>query len=248
MATKLYSDSARQTTLASGISGGAATMTLADATGWPSPSAGQEANVAVDYGDQSLVEVGTYTSRSGNVLSGVTGISNGHSSGAKVWHVISAVDAAKGANAATTTLVRKTAAESVTSSIAVQDDDHLTLAVAANEVWEIQLVLVFETGAAAGDAKTNVSIPAGASIKGMATGLTEPATGTSNVQLLAVTSGGDEFVWGTSPSFYSVVKYQATVVVGATAGNVKLRWAQGTSSATATVLSANSYLIARKVS
>ena len=91
----IFSDNARHTTLSTGISGGATSLVLADATGWPSPTGDQTSRVIVDYGDQALVEVGSYTSRSGNTLSGVTGIDSGHLAGVEVRHGFGSEDMQK---------------------------------------------------------------------------------------------------------------------------------------------------------
>lgn len=55
---------------------------------------------------------------------------------------------------------RKTADEPVTSSTALQDDDHLLLAVGANEVWEFDMTL-YVTGDVGGDLALTVAGPAG---------------------------------------------------------------------------------------
>lgn len=241
MATKLFSDSARHTTLASGISGGAASITVADATGWPSPSAGQEANVAVDYGDQALVEVGTYTSRSGNVLSGVTGIASAHSAGVEVWHVHSAADASRGANVPAHAIAYKSADESVTSSTTIQDDNGLFLPLGANEIWLFTAVILY-SGATAGDIRVAFSVPAGATLNWSAPGAPTVA------DAYAVATDNETFTnaYGATGA-KTVLLGVGRVANGGTPGNLQFRFAQQVSNATPTTVYAGSHVIAHRV-
>lgn len=142
---------------------------------------------------------------------------------------------------------RKTADESVTSSITLQDDDHLTFAIAANEVWQAEFILAVD-GAAAGDLRVSLGVPAGATYRrfdlGPAPGVADAET--SSVAIGSRTTGVASF--GTaSATDTGTVRVVFLVVNGATAGTIVLQWAQLTSSATATTLRQHSHMMARRV-
>lgn len=140
-------------------------------------------------------------------------------------------------------IVRKPSDESVTSSTVLQDDDSLVLTVAANEVWQFKYNLRYEGGTAGGsDLKISWSLP---------------ASGRVNAYAVVMNTAGNAF-----PLFWDITTTDASpgalqtngggVVRGATiegwfinagtAGNYTLRWAQNSSSATATKILANSTL------
>jgi hypothetical protein len=139
-------------------------------------------------------------------------------------------------------MIRKTADESVASSTAYQDDDHLFLPVGVNEVWEFSLYLIGQSHAT-GKFKCQFTVPTGGTMlwenmvvwgDTIATVL-KTETGTlTNYQFPASASKGGMCIKG----WY---------FGGANAGNMKLQWAQYASYATATILFANSYLTARKI-
>jgi hypothetical protein len=140
-------------------------------------------------------------------------------------------------------IARKTADESVTSSTALQDDDHLVLNLAANEVWEFRYNLRYEGGTQnASDLKISWGLP---------------ASGRVNAHAAAINSAGSPlvFTWDItttdgSPSSFGTngagVARGATIegqfINGGTAGNYTLRWAQLTSNGTPTKILANSTL------
>lgn len=145
-------------------------------------------------------------------------------------------------------LVRKTATESVTSSTALQDDDELLIPAGANEVWALDFVL-YTDGATAGDIKATVVGPAGAtgtvSVQGPGTGATTFADHLTNEQSAGLGTAPPAGTLGAgNPTRVSV---RALVVNGATAGDVKLQWAQNVSNGTATRVLANSHLIAHRI-
>ncbi|MBL7997976.1 MAG: hypothetical protein JNL32_04995 [Candidatus Kapabacteria bacterium] len=133
---------------------------------------------------------------------------------------------------------RKTADESVASSATVQDDDHLFLALAANQVWEVEGMVDFTSASATPGAQFGFSVPAGASFKmtyhsndGAASAFTSgvnDGSGNSSVQVAAAGA--------------SVVHVKGIVVMGGTAGDFRLRWAQNSANASATTARTNSYL------
>jgi len=146
------------------------------------------------------------------------------------------------------TVVRKTADESVTSSTTLQDDDHLLFAVGANEIWSVTAYLRVD-GATAGDFKAAFSAPAAAAgwqaVIGPGTGATTFEDAATNNQAATL---------GTAPSAgmlgagnFVLVQVIGLIVNGANAGNVVLQWAQRASSATATRIMTNSFLVAHQI-
>lgn len=152
---------------------------------------------------------------------------------------------AVGSSGTSATVVRKTADETVTSSTTLQNDDHLTFAIAANEIWTVDYFLVAGAGDEAADIKLDLAIPAGATyligVHGLTTGVT-----TYEGDLKAI---ADSTPWslGIDNAVRTTILLFATVVNGATPGNVVLQWAQNASSGTGTTLVANSRLIAHKI-
>ena len=66
--------------------------------------------------------------------------------------------------------VYKSADETVNASSTLQDDDELTFAIAANEVWEFSCVLAYVSNTTA-DIKFQFSLPSGATMNGFASRL-----------------------------------------------------------------------------
>lgn len=137
--------------------------------------------------------------------------------------------------------VRKTADESVTSSTALQDDDHLSFAIGANEEWVVRFTIFVSNNLGTTGIRVAINAPGGATIRhydalhadgnsigGMNTGIgssafTAASMSSSNAALLMIT------LW---------------VLNGATPGTVQLRWCQDTSSATALTFNRGSHLVA----
>lgn len=141
--------------------------------------------------------------------------------------------------------IRKTADQSVTSSTALVDDTHLQFAIAANEVWSGQLTL-FTTGSTAGDVKYAFNVPASAvGVWGSISPNQSIAGATDTTRWEAFTAFGDATLAApgtlTTPTVGMLYFY---VENAGTAGTFKLRWAQLTSSGTATTLLKGSNLIA----
>jgi len=146
------------------------------------------------------------------------------------------------------TTVRKTADETVTSSTVLQNDNHLLLAMAANEIWEVRFKLMV-TAAQAGDIKYAFTVPAGATVKHTYFG---PVIGVTATPFVTYSATLQDAAVDRSPGILDVsdptlVIIEAIVVCGATPGNLQLQWAQNTSNATATTVLANSCLIAHKL-
>lgn len=146
----------------------------------------------------------------------------------------------------------KTADETVTSSAALQDDDHLALAVAASATYALDGLFII-SGSSAGDVRFNWSGPTGYAV--------DWTPGFPRATLASVTY--DSFDWSTfdeSADAYISLASSAgtpirmmlrplgTVVTSSTSGTLTLRWAQGTSNGTATTLFSGSWLRLTKLS
>lgn len=146
-------------------------------------------------------------------------------------------------------VVRKTANETVTSSTTLQDDDHLTFSIAANEVWTV-LAVLYVTGAEAGDIKIAWNVPAGAAGHHGIIGIgVDNTAGVESAATSAFGAGSDLTVAqnsGIDSSSRNTLLATVCVVNGATAGAVTLQWAQRASSASSTFIVANSYLLAHR--
>lgn len=141
--------------------------------------------------------------------------------------------------------VRKTANESVTSSTTLQDDDELFVSVAANFTYEVSCMLKYD-GATTGDFKIQWNVPASATFD---YSILRLQTGASDATAVALDYGQEnvDMVMGAIGSgTTATAMILGTLIVAGTAGTFGLKWAQGTSSATATRILTRSMLVARR--
>ncbi len=138
-------------------------------------------------------------------------------------------------------VVRKTAAESVTSSIALQNDDHLSFAIGVNEVWTFSILAPY-TCSAAGQIRVAITIPAGATMDLSANALGNVTPAHGNTQ-----TGGTAIQLDTTTGTSASLLASGTVVNSTTAGTVQFQWAQNASSGTSTTLLINGYLVANRI-
>lgn len=144
-------------------------------------------------------------------------------------------------------LIRKTADESVTSNTTPQADDELLFAIGANEVRTARFV-VFFTAATGGDLRFNISGPSGSSGRYGFHGLAvSAASDTSDLRATSDALGSDSAIGGAGATAVTLI-IEALVATGATPGNVTFNWSQQSSSGTATVVLADSFLIAERAS
>lgn len=140
----------------------------------------------------------------------------------------------------------KTLDQSVTSSTTLADDGELFVSVAASCRYEVYARVKY-TAATAGDLKLGWSGPSGATLiwnmGGPASGVTD-ATGSPYWG--ANTLAGTDIVGGTGTDL--ICQPSGILVTSTTAGTLRLRFAQGTSSATATTIYAGSSLVLRRLS
>ena len=141
---------------------------------------------------------------------------------------------------------RKTADESVVSSTTLQDDDHLTFPVAANEEWIVTFYL---------DAANNLNTT------GITLSTTFPAGGTGSTRAIATgqanplsakfgNNSADPLNYATADTIgqtHAAITIHCWILNGATPGNYTLQFAQSTSSATAVTLRKGSYMLATRV-
>ncbi|MFJ3173799.1 hypothetical protein ACIPJK_23870 [Streptomyces roseus] len=141
--------------------------------------------------------------------------------------------------------VVKAADESVTSSTALQDDNHLILPMEANATYIVEGALFYDGQFNAGNLKLTWTLPTSATIYwapnapalGGAAAYASQATTTGTLSVGTYGTGGTK----------TTASISATVITAATAGSMTLRWAQDTSSATATTIYAKSWLRAIRI-
>ena len=141
--------------------------------------------------------------------------------------------------------VTKTAPQSVTNSIVLVNDTALTFPIAANETWDVDVFVRYQSDATL-DLRTSVTAPTGATMFGDARGLSSGAAGPSGLPLLAtVDAPGEVYTWGgVGATVPTSLRYSVRVKNGATAGAVTFQFTQGTAGATATTVLASSNLLA----
>ena len=138
-------------------------------------------------------------------------------------------------------VIVKEADESVSSTTTLQDDDELSIAVAANEVWQGEAV-VFINSAATPDFKFTIAGPTGA----VGYFGTETAHAFSTTSELVAGGALGAAATITSSFWPIIVIIRWGVHNGANAGNIRLQWAQNTSDAAATTVLAGSSITGRK--
>lgn len=145
-----------------------------------------------------------------------------------------------------TLVKRKTADESVTSSTTLQDDDHLTFAIAANEEWVVRITgfggaVINSTGI-----KMSMSVPASAVLRQTLSLMSDTSVG----QCISASSTGSALAFSAVllPSFSDAMFVLDVWILNSTnAGNVTLQWAQVNSSGTPLTFSKGSFLTAHRV-
>lgn len=137
-------------------------------------------------------------------------------------------------------IVHKAANESVTSSAALQDDDHLFFTCPAGTTRVGEVVLFVDSGAEAADIALAMTTSTGTILYGV-NGLAPASTTESGDAVFYASTAGGATI-GIDDTFKTMVILKFSVTAGGTDATVKLRWAQGTSNATATTVLAGSHL------
>jgi hypothetical protein len=144
---------------------------------------------------------------------------------------------------------RKTADESVTSSTTLQDDDHLTFAIAANEEWVATFICHLPNTSllSAHGLKVAITSPTSAVQLGDAI-LVGDATDDTQRLLISTSGTAATFLAANFGSSAGTLTLSVSIINGANAGSVTLQWAQATSSGTALTFSKGaSFLVAHRV-
>lgn len=151
----------------------------------------------------------------------------------------------------------KEADESVISSISVQDDNELVVPLLANSRYFVEFFIIY-TAIEAADLRIGWSVPTGASMDWTHSGLAggHPTGGTDNSAIgrssrTHLTESEEGWVGGAQDSGSNVINCtvpgEGHVETGGFDGNLQFRWAQWTSNATASIVYANSLIIAQKL-
>ena len=139
--------------------------------------------------------------------------------------------------------VRKSADEVVTSSTALQADDHLTVSIPANQTYEFDIVMYVTTNNATnGGMQFTVVSPAGSTVF-----LSSSKTSTANVGEGIITASGATDNISSLTTTLNKVILKGYVANAGTAGSVTVQWAQQSSSANETRVKVGSYLKATRV-
>lgn len=150
------------------------------------------------------------------------------------------------------TIVRKTADKTLNNVAVLENDNHLLMAVGANEVWQIDIFLLIRAHSTTPDLKFGFSYPVDCLIDwgGIASGVgagqnyTWGVCGATTSQYRKTQTG--TLSVGTDNDF-SMFKFSLIVTNGANAGNVNLQWCQNTAHESNTIVEDNSCLIAHKL-
>lgn len=135
------------------------------------------------------------------------------------------------------TTVTKTATETVTASMVLQNDDALKFAMLANTTYRFRATLHATSTSTAPDIRVSINGPAAATLIAWgAHQLTNLAAGVSSNAYGATLAAQ---ITSTAPA---IVVIEGTIQNGANAGDLQVQWAQNTSDAAATNVLKGSYL------
>ena len=173
-----------------------------------------------------------------NIVLGInTSITFQYNSTLQKW-VFSSTSGSIG-NVGTTNLIIKTVAESVTSSITLQDDNDFFFTVGANENWEI--AGLFDVDGSGGDFVCAIQIPSG-SLLVYVTNFNNVASGKASSVYMRASDVATPRLQVNSTAGTTGFQVAGILRMGATGGIVKVRWAQNFSNSTPTVMKVNSYI------
>lgn len=153
------------------------------------------------------------------------------------------------AQALDTLTIIKPADETVNNSSSLQDDNHLLFPVVSGRDYVFEFHLGLSCGSAGVDAKLALSFPSGSNISWNVVGLS-PASpgpdGEGQFEHLQTPTSGSSYTEVGVPSGWAGAHIHGAINAGAD-GNVRLRWAQLSATATDLNMNENSYLTARVV-
>ncbi len=134
----------------------------------------------------------------------------------------------------------KTSDESVTSSTTLQDDDDLTVTLAANTTYRIEMLVIVVTASGTPGLKMAMNEPDGT--YGISGTYSEGISGTT----LSMATGLTE-ITGIGSSYPVYISLDGVAQTGGTGGAFTFQWAQNTSNATAVYVKAGSWIKATKL-
>lgn len=138
----------------------------------------------------------------------------------------------------------KTAAETVTSSTTLQNDNDLYLTAAANAYYDFACMLTYQGGTqGSSDLAWAWSVPSGTTMNYAVEGI--QTSGAATPGFLRGVSGGTAGTNGSGNSFS--LNMEGTLYTGNTSGTVQLQWAQAHSNATGTIVQAGSNMKLRQM-
>lgn len=140
---------------------------------------------------------------------------------------------------------RKLANETISSNIAVQDDDDLFFSIEANAVYHVTLCL-FYAAQLANDLRINFSGPASATFDYIINTIVSTGTGYIEDGCFPGAMGTDNIIGGLGGNT-ATAHLEGLLIVAGTAGTFRFRWAQGVSGASGTTVLAKSFMVGRRV-
>ncbi len=182
--------------------------------------------------------ISTLNSTGDIVIAGKGAVKMIYSTADSRWIVLSASTTVSTSSTGVIT-VKKPTDQSVTSSTTLVNDNALFFPINANDSMVIEGYLHCFTATATPHVQIAWTIPAGATMD-IGTYVDDVTLG-DNETFTSVTSGTSTGSITTN-SGNVPIHFWGVVITGATAGNIQLKWAQGTSSSTATTLKAKSYM------
>jgi len=142
----------------------------------------------------------------------------------------------------------KSVDETVTSSAVLQNDDALVVALLANSVYWVDLLLVIDAGGTP-DIQIGFTGPSGTTLALAAHSIQTGGATDGDTKLVVVNALSTGFPFGgLGAGVISGLLASGRVSVGGTPGNLQLQWAQNVSNATATIVKAGSVLRATLIS
>jgi hypothetical protein len=143
--------------------------------------------------------------------------------------------------------VDKPSDESVTSSTTLQNDNHLKFTAAANTNYWVKAYIMIDGADTAGGIQLGWYGPADATFDWCSDALGDDADGFGPVSRTRQTISTVPDMKTNGPGSFLIVPAVGVLKVGATGGTFGFRWAQSTSSATATKVKALSGMIITKL-
>lgn len=146
-------------------------------------------------------------------------------------------------------LIRKTADETVNNSSTLQNDNHLSFIMDANELWILELTIFYDSNTTA-DIKVGITLPSGATYRGGQSTL--DATGSGSVEQIDRFSDNDAGLaalnaGGAGAGVVVMATFRFFITISSTPGVCQVVWAQRVANVSNTIMLAGSYLKAFRI-